>query len=40
MIQHRTERMAQRYSLTDEQKAKLTELNTKYADLMARPRGG
>lgn len=40
MIQHHTERMAQRYSLTDEQKAKLTELNTKYADLMARPRGG
>lgn len=39
MIQHRTDRMAERYSLTNEQKAKVLELNTKYADMMARPRG-
>ena len=41
MIKRRTEMMAERYSLNDEQKAQLLELNTKYADTMPmRPGGG
>lgn len=38
MVQHRTEEMAKKYALSDDQKAKLLELNTKYADKAA-PRG-
>ena len=34
MIQRRTEYTASRYGLDDSQKAKLLELNTKYADMM------
>lgn len=43
MIKRRTEMQAQRYSLTDEQKAKLLELNKVYIDSMRAgisPRGG
>lgn len=34
MIQKRTESVAKKYGLSDEQKLKLLELNTKYADIM------
>lgn len=34
MIQKRTESVAKKYGLSDEQKQKLLELNTKYADIM------
>lgn len=34
MIQKRTESGAKKYGLSDEQKQKLLELNTKYADIM------
>ena len=42
MIQRRTESTASRYGLDDSQKAKLLELNKKYADVMPMmgPRGG
>ena len=35
MINMRTDRMAERYGLNEEQKAKLLELNTQYADSMS-----
>ena len=38
MIQHRTDNMVEKYKLSADQKAKLVELNTKYADKMM-PRG-
>lgn len=34
MIQKRTESVAKKYGLSDEQKQKLLKLNTKYADIM------
>jgi hypothetical protein len=41
MVQHRTESMAKRYGLDEQQTAKLQELNNKYADMVAVPhRGG
>ena len=40
MAKHRTEMMAQRYELNEDQKAKLLELNTKYAGTMPMRRGG
>lgn len=38
MQQRRTEQMAKRYNLSDEQKKQLTELNNKYADKLFPPR--
>ena len=43
MVQRRTDIMAERYGLNNDQKAQLLELNTKYADMMPmgpRPGGG
>lgn len=42
MMEQRTNRMAERYNLSDSQKQKLSDLNKKYADKMMppRPRGG
>lgn len=42
MIEQRTNRMVERYNLSDKQKQELLELNKKYADKMMppRPRGG
>jgi len=40
MAQKRAERMAQELNLSDDQKAKLVELNTKYADMMGPGMGG
>lgn len=34
MVKHRTERMVKEYNLNDKQAKQLTELNTKYADMM------
>ena len=39
MAKHRTEMMAKKYNLDDQQKAKLLELNTKYADQFGPMRG-
>ena len=40
MIEHRTDAMVKRYGLDADQRAKLIELNTKYADMLsAFPRG-
>lgn len=39
MAKHRTEMMAKKYNLDDAQKAKLLELNTKYADQFGPMRG-
>ncbi len=39
MAKHRTEMMAKKYNLDDKQKAKLLELNTKYADQFGPMRG-
>lgn len=40
MIQHRTDRMVKTYQLSEEQAAKLLELNNQYADVTAGPRRG
>lgn len=43
MIQHRTDEVAKKYNLTEQQKEQLKALNTKYADNFGRgmgPRGG
>lgn len=39
MAQHMTDRMAEQYGLNDKQKAKLLDLNTRYADKMGPMRG-
>ncbi len=39
MIQHRTDDMVKRYSLNEEQAAKLLELNKKYTQMMPRRHG-